>query len=94
MITNQYVRMAYPNSTIYNHSSKGIEQLDSFATELYEVTHDFLVNPRRMLDRLLDTPPQAPVRRISNHVSQSQTGGLSHPEPTSANCKPFSLGVV
>ncbi len=86
--------MAYQNSTIYNHLSKGIEQLDSFATELYQMTDDFLVNSRRMLDRLLDTPPQAPDRRIANHVSQIKTRGLSHPGPISGNCKPFCLGVV
>jgi hypothetical protein len=75
MIANQYVcevqlkrddipSMAHPNSTIYNLSAKGVEQLDYFATKHYQVTHDFLVNLRRMLDRLLDTTPSAPVRRI------------------------------
>ena len=62
--THSPILMAYPNSTIYNLSAKGIEQLDYYRTEHYQVTHDFLVNPQRMLDRLLDTTPPAPVRRI------------------------------
>jgi len=56
--------MAYPNSTIYILSAKGIQQLDYYRTEHYPVTHDFLVNPQRMRDRLLDTTPSATVRRM------------------------------
>jgi predicted ATPase len=62
--THSPILMAYPNSTIYNLSAKGIEQIDYYGTEHYQVTRDFLVNPQRMLDRLLDTAPQAPVRRF------------------------------
>ena len=48
--------MSYPNETIYNLSSKGIEQIDYYQTEHYQVTRDFLVSPQRMLDQLLDAP--------------------------------------
>ena len=62
--THSPILMAYPNSTIYNLSTKGIEQIDYYQTEHYQVTHDFLVNPQRMLDRLLDNPAQRPERKI------------------------------
>ena len=62
--THSPILMAYPNSTIYNLSAKGIEQVAYYRTEHYQVTRDFLVNPQRMLDRLLDVAPAAPVRRI------------------------------
>ncbi len=58
--THSPILMAYPNSTIYNLSTKGIEQIDYYQTEHYQVTHDFLVNPRRMLDRLLESAPLPP----------------------------------
>lgn len=62
--THSPILMAYPNSTIYNLSAKGIEQIDYYQTEHYQVTHDFLVNPQRMLDRLLDSAPKRPERKI------------------------------
>ena len=62
--THSPILMAYPNSTIYNLSAKGIEQIDYYQTEHYQVTHDFLVNPQRMLDRLLDNVPKRPQRKI------------------------------
>ena len=49
----------------------GIEPIDYFQTEQYQVTRDFLVNPQRMLDRLLDPAPKAPGRKIR------QPGGKS-----------------
>jgi predicted ATPase len=52
--THSPILMAYPTATIYNLSVKGIDQIDYYQTEHYQVTHDFLVNPGRMLDRLLD----------------------------------------
>ena len=69
--THSPILMAYPNSTIYNLSAKGIEPIDYYQTEHYQVIHDFLVNPQRMLDRLLDTAPKAPARKIR------QPGGKS-----------------
>ncbi len=55
--THSPILMAYPEAIIYNLSAKGIEQVDYYQTEHYQVTHDFLVSPARMLDRLLDLPP-------------------------------------
>jgi len=55
--THSPILMAYPNSTIYNLSANGIEKIDYYQTEHYQVTHDFLVNPQRMLDRLLESSP-------------------------------------
>ena len=34
-------------------TAEGLAQVDYFATEHYQVMHDFLVNPKRMLDVLL-----------------------------------------
>jgi len=62
--THSPILMAYPHSTIYNLSAKGIKQIDYYQTEHYQVTHDFLVNPQRMLDRLLDSAPLRPERKI------------------------------
>ena len=56
--THSPILMAYPNATIYNLTSKGIEQIDYYQTEHYQVTRDFLVSPQRMLDQLLDGPPR------------------------------------
>ena len=70
--THSPILMAYPNATIYNLSAKGIEQIDYYQTEHYQVTHDFLVNPQRMLDRLLDTAPKAPARKIRQRGGKSK----------------------
>ena len=70
--THSPILMAYPNSTIYNLSTQGIEQIDYYQTEHYQVTHDFLVNPQRMLDRLLDSAPHRPERKIRKpHAKRS-----------------------
>ncbi len=61
--THSPILMAYPDATIYNLSADGIAKIDYFATEHYQVTHDFLVNPQRMLDRLLDIIPEPPNPR-------------------------------
>jgi predicted ATPase len=45
--------MAYPNATIYSCSGDGIRKVDYYETEHYQVTHDFLANPKRMLDALM-----------------------------------------
>jgi hypothetical protein len=55
--------MAYPNATTYNLSSNDIEKIDYLDPEHYQVTHDFLVNPQRMLDRLLDSVPERRKRQ-------------------------------
>ena len=65
--THSPILMAYPNATIYNLSAGGIAKIDYYATEHYQVTHDFLVNPQRMLDRLLDiTPDSADLPSVKN----------------------------
>jgi len=52
--THSPILMAYPDAWIYNCSSSGIERIDYYDTEQYRVTRDFLSNPQRMLDVLLD----------------------------------------
>ena len=52
--THSPILMAYPDATIYSCSAEGIEKVDYYETEHYRVTHDFLKNPKRMLDVLLD----------------------------------------
>ncbi|HEY1371251.1 MAG TPA: AAA family ATPase [Candidatus Binatia bacterium] len=49
--------MAYPDAYIYSFSTAGIQKIDYYDTEHFRVMHDFLVNPKRMLDQLLDTSP-------------------------------------
>lgn len=50
---NVSILMAYPDSVIYSCTGNGLEQVDYFETEHYGVMHDFLINPKRMLDILL-----------------------------------------
>jgi predicted ATPase len=45
--------MAYPEAIIYCFSEAGIQQIDYFDTEHYQVMHNFLAHPKRMLDELL-----------------------------------------
>jgi len=52
--THSPILMAYTHAWIYNCSSNGLERVDYFETEQYRVTRDFLANPQRMLDVLLD----------------------------------------
>jgi predicted ATPase len=52
--THSPILMAYPHATIYSCSVEGIRKVDYYETEHYRVTHDFLKNPKRMLDVLLD----------------------------------------
>jgi len=56
--------MAYPNATIYSFSVDGIKKLDYHETEHYQVTRDFLIDPKRMLDMLLEPSdkPLEPMR--------------------------------
>ncbi|MGV7206733.1 AAA family ATPase [Oxalobacteraceae bacterium A2-2] len=52
--THSPILMAYPNARIYVCSERGLRETDYYDTEHYLVTHDFIVNPQRTLDRLLD----------------------------------------
>ena len=51
--THSPILMAYPDAYIYACSLDGIERIDYYDTEHYRVMHDFVVNPKRMLDVLL-----------------------------------------
>lgn len=51
--THSPILMAYPDATIYACSQEGISPIDYYETEHYRVMHDFVVNPRRMLDVLM-----------------------------------------
>jgi len=51
--THSPILMAYPDAYIYACSNDGIDRIDYYDTEHYRVMHDFIVNPKRMLDMLL-----------------------------------------
>jgi predicted ATPase len=51
--THSPILMAYPNAFIYACSNEGIDRIDYYDTEHYQVMKDFLANPKRMLDVLL-----------------------------------------
>lgn len=51
--THSPILMAYPNARIYAFGEDGIRELAYEDTEHYRVTHDFLVNPGRMLKVLM-----------------------------------------
>jgi predicted ATPase len=51
--THSPIIMAYPDAWIYSLTPTGIERVSYFDTEHYLVMHDFLLDPKRMLDRLL-----------------------------------------
>ena len=52
--THSPILMAYPDSTIYECTSEGINETSYEETEHYQVTRDFLMNRERMLKILLD----------------------------------------
>ena len=52
--THSPILMAYPDSWIYEFSREGIRRVAYEETEHYQVTRDFLSNPKRMLDVLLE----------------------------------------
>lgn len=56
--THSPILMAYPNATIYSLSADGIEKVKYEETEHYQVTREFLMNPKRMLDILLEPPSE------------------------------------
>ncbi|MBB3220786.1 AAA family ATPase [Pseudoduganella umbonata] len=52
--THSPILMAYPDARIYSCLPDGLRRTDYEDTEHYQVTLDFLRNPRRVLDTLLD----------------------------------------
>lgn len=52
--THSPILMAYPDAWIYSCSVNGLEKIDYFETEHYQITRDFLLNPERMLRVLLE----------------------------------------
>jgi predicted ATPase len=50
--THSPILMAYPDAYIYACSAEGIALIDYYETEHYRVMHDFVRNPKRMLDVL------------------------------------------
>jgi|SRR5687768_9703826 predicted ATPase len=52
--THSPILMAYPDAWIYECGPEGIRRVEYEETEHYRVTRDFLVNPKRMLDVLLE----------------------------------------
>ncbi len=53
--THSPILMAYPEAYIYSFSTDGIERLDYYEIEHYQVMHDFLLDPRLMLAALLES---------------------------------------
>ena len=51
--THSPILMAYPDAFIYACSNGGIDRINYYDTEHYQVMKDFLANPKRMLDVLL-----------------------------------------
>ena len=51
--THSPILMAYPGAFIYQFSQDGISRIEYEETEHFQVTRDFLANPSRMLDILL-----------------------------------------
>jgi len=70
--THSPILMAYPDAYIYSFSSAGIQRVDYYDTEHYRVTHDFLVNPKRMLHMLLapDDKPKAQAPKSPTPASK------------------------
>jgi predicted ATPase len=54
--THAPILMAYPEASIFVCTAEGIRQRAYEDTEHYEVMHEFMANPRRMLKQLLETP--------------------------------------
>jgi predicted ATPase len=54
--THAPILMAYPEASIFVCTAEGIRQRAYEDTERYEVMHEFMANPRRMLKQLLETP--------------------------------------
>ncbi|MFZ6777120.1 AAA family ATPase [Undibacterium sp. Ji83W] len=52
--THSPILMAYPDACIYQCSKEGISEIAYEETEHYKVTRDFLANPKRMMDMLME----------------------------------------
>ena len=52
--THSPILMTYPDAYIYSCSESGMRLVGYEETEHFQVMHDFVVNPKRMLDILLD----------------------------------------
>lgn len=52
--THSPILMAYPDAWIYQCDGDGIRRIAYEETEHFQVTRDFLANPQRMLDMLLE----------------------------------------
>lgn len=55
--THSPILMAYPDAWIYQFQSDGIRKVEYEETEHFQITRDFLVNPRRTLEILFERPP-------------------------------------
>ena len=53
IITHSPIILAYPNSTIYEFSESGINEVSYDKTESYRIFKSFMSDPKRMLDLLL-----------------------------------------
>lgn len=58
--THSPILMAYPDAWIYEFSREGIRRVAYEDTEHFQVTRDFLSNPKRMLDVLFERGDNAP----------------------------------
>jgi predicted ATPase len=52
--THSPILMAYPDAQIYQFGQDGIAPIDYRDTEHFQVTHDFLANPEKMMNILFD----------------------------------------
>lgn len=52
--THSPILMAYPDACIYQCNKEGITEIAYEDTEHYKVTRDFLANPKRMMDILME----------------------------------------
>jgi hypothetical protein len=59
--------MAYPDAFIYNLSTTDIERVNYYDTEHYRVLRDFIADPKRMLDVLLETTSNPSPQRTSKN---------------------------
>ena len=55
--THSPILMAYPDAWIYRFASDGIRKVEYEETEHFQVTRDFLLNPKRSLEILFERPP-------------------------------------
>jgi predicted ATPase len=53
--THSPILMAYPDADIFHCSEAGLKRVHYEDTEHFQIMHDFVTNPQRMLDILLST---------------------------------------